>query len=988
MFTNPASEFVYIRTYSRWLEEKKRREAWNETVTRYITFLKANRNDVPAKVWRKIEKYLLELSVMGSMRAIWAAGEAAQENNITMYNCSFLNVDCIEAFAECLYILCCGTGVGFKVDDDVLKLGFVPENITKNGQEYIIPDSKEGWADSVKILMKSLYSGIDISFDYSQIRKKGTRLKKMGGRASGPEPLAKLHAFIRDTLYNARGRFLTTLECHDIMNEIAEIVVVGGVRRSSEIGLSDLHDKLLRDAKKGNFPVRRFMANNSAIYYFKPDAISFLEEWASLASSGSGERGIFNHHAAILNCPKRREFSKLSGTNPCKSLKSLILTDNGYITFEQALFFDKLTILDDKGNKIQSSSPFLTKKNAPVTRITLSDGTYIYGTEDHLHKTVEGKWIPISELKIGDELKRPMTPCFNIEECDTNSEEYKKGLMIGWTWSDGWFFKQKNGNKITHGLCFGINEKDVANLFKDLFDLNIKPHQQKPDTCLVARVSSIGKLRKWIIDSGYDLDKSNLEWLRLQTKEFKLGFIKAAFTADGSVRKDNNVELYSIYESALQVLCSIFREFGIYGGVNVHGLAKSYIAKDGKVRNNKACYKLNIFAGQFKKIGFISKFKSDLLKEHTLKSIYRYKDYSPILEIERNFSIEDVYDITVDSQEHLFLDNGIITHNCGEIILRDQEFCNLSEVVVRADDDVDSLLDKVETATWLGCIQATFTNFPYLRPEWKKNCEEERLLGVSLTGQMDNPSLLTDEVKKALKAKAIKTAKHASKILGINMPAAITTSKPSGTVSQLVNCASGVHPRFSPYYIRRYRISSIDPLFKMIKAQGIKLVPENGQSNEDWLTKDVTKCPIYDGGEWSEDKVNTWVIEFPTKSPDGAICADQMSAIQQLEWYKSLVLNWSEHNNSMTVYVKHDEWFNVGNWVYNNWEHCIGISFLPYEEHNYKLAPYEKITKEQYEKMLAEFKQIDYTKLCEFESEDNTEGAKTLNCVADRCELK
>lgn len=624
MFKNAAAEFVYYRTYSKWNEQLGRRETWEETVERVISFLKQEKGDkVPTKVFRKIKNKMLNFEVLPSMRLVWSAGEAAKKSNVCLYNCSFLTVDTIESFAECLYILCCGTGVGFSVENKyVSKLPEVKKlDSSYTAQTCVVGDSKEAWADSVKFLMECLYEGKDLLFDYSQIRPKGARLKTMGGRASGSEPLVILHAFIKQTFNNAQGRKLTSLECHDIMNKIAEIVVSGGVRRSSESSLSDLDDESMRDAKLWPFPVHRAMANNSAVYYNKPSAPEFLKEWSALANSGTGERGIWNMLATKTSSPKRRDVSAYN-------------------------------------------------------------------------------------------------------------------------------------------------------------------HYPNP---------------------------------------------------------------------------------------------------------------------------------------------------------------------------------------CFEILLRPSQFCNLSSVIVNTEDDLDSLLDKVETATWIGIIQSCFTDFPYLRDSWKKNCEEERLLGVSLSGQMDNPELLTESALKACKQKALKVAKKAAELLQINMPAAITCGKPEGTSSQVVNSGSGAHPWYSPYFIRRYRISGTDPLYKMLKDQGFKFTPENGQT---------------------EENATTWVVSFPCKAPDSAIFRNDKTAIEQLEWYKKIQTNWCEHNQSITVYVKDHEWFDVGNWVYNNWNICVGVSFLPYDGGKYEQAPYEEITKEQYEKMIAKFPKIDYSQLSKYETEDNTEGAKTFACVGDRCEFR
>ena len=621
MFKNEVSEFIYKRTYSRWLEEENRREDWPETIERFIGFIISERPDIPNKAISKIRKYMLEFAVMPSMRFLWAAGPAAKADNTCIYNCSFAKINSIEAFAECLYVLMCGTGFGFSVESkEVIKLPDVPEISSGQGLPTIlIKDSKAGWADSVKTLMGSLYKGQNLYFDYSAIRLEGARLMTMGGRASGPAPLIKLHDFIRETMHNAQGRKLTTLEAHDICNQIAEIVVVGGVRRSSQISLSDLNDTDMRHAKDWPFPIKRAMANNSAIFREKPSAADFLIEWGALAKSGTGERGLFNLSSAQAKAPSRRYAPLIQGTNPC-----------------------------------------------------------------------------------------------------------------------------------------------------------------------------------------------------------------------------------------------------------------------------------------------------------------------------------------------------------GEIMLRDMQFCNLSEVVIREDDDLDTLLDKVETATWIGVIQSSFTDFPYLRKEWKKNCDVEALLGVSLTGQMDNPSVLTSEALAALKSRVLRISRKASGILGTKMPAATTCVKPSGTVSQLVDSASGVHPRYSQYYIRRYRIAARDPLFELMKDSGIKCNPENGQTKKD---------------------ASTWVLEFPVKSPEGCITRKDVTAIEQLKHYKNLQHNWCEHNASMTVYVRDDEWFEVGNWVYQNWEIINGVSFLPYSGGKYKLAPYEEIDHRTYERLIKGLPLINYALLSDYEHQDNTQGKAEYACVGDKCEI-
>lgn len=653
MKLSPLQELVFYRTYSRWQDELGRRETWEEAVNRYYTYFEKKFGEkVPAKVFKKARKNTMEMGAMPSMRAFWTAGPALDASHVAGYNCCYLAMKDLRSPVELFYILMCGTGVGFSIEKQYIdQMPEVQRQLGNGAGIHVVQDSKEGWADSLAAGLTWWFSGLDIEFDYSLVRPRGARLKTMGGRASGPEPLRELHKFVRSVVLGAQGRKLKSIEWLDIGNKIAEVVVVGGVRRSSEITFSDLDDTDIRDAKdfsKGIWPVHRYMSNNSAVYHKTPDAVTFLKEWTALAASGSGERGIFNASNTTTMAPRRK--------------------------------------------------------------------------------------------------------------------------------------------------------------------------------------------------SGH------------------------------------------------QLRCN----------------------------------------------------------------------------------------------------------PCGEILLRDSQFCNLTEVVVRKNDTFATLSDKVKSAVWLGAMQSCLTDFPYLRPEFKLNCEEERLLGVSLTGQMDNPDLLTAERLADLLDVALTEGEKACKCLGINMSVAVTTGKPSGTVSQLVDCASGAHPRFAEFYIRRVRISATDPLCRMLKAFGVPMSPENGQGPEKVAKKRKVLMDAYGQDaetvkmlipDWSEKDVDTWVLRFPEKAPEGALTRKDVSAIDQLEWYKKVRLNWCEHNQSITVYVRDDEWVKVGAWVLENFEHLSGVSFLPYDGGEYEQAPYEEITKHVYNKLVDEFPEIDYSRLAAYEIEDNTTGAQTLACTAAGCEL-
>jgi len=629
-FKNQLAEFVYYRTYSRWIEEENRRETWIETVDRYMDFMKENLgNKLSLKDHDEVREAILKQESMPSMRLFQFAGTPARKTNVCAYNCSFIAPSKLQDFGEIMYILMCGSGLGFTVESwSVQQMPQIKFQTGKKLKTHIISDDKEGWADSIVYGMKTWFAGNDVEFDFSKIRPEGSRLKIMGGRASGPDPLRSVLVFTRDKILSKQGRRLSNIDVHDIVCKIGEVVVAGGVRRSALISLSDLDDIEVRDAKKGQFFLtepQRMMANNSAVYTEKPSSEYFMDEWVALMKSRSGERGIFNRGGLESTLPERR-------------------------------------------------------------------------------------------------LKQ---------------------------------FKKKK-----------------------------YPH---------------------------------------------------------------------------------------WG-----------------------------------------------------------------------------------------------TNPCGEIILQSKSFCNLSEVVARVDDTEKSLMRKVRIAALIGTYQSTLTNFRYLSKEWKENCEKERLLGVSITGQWDSKIARNPKVLEKLKKESIRANKIYAKKFGINESTCITAIKPSGTLSQVVDSSSGMHPRHSQYYIRRIRIAANDPLFKMIKDQGIPYHPEVGQSKND---------------------ANTFVLEFPIKAPEGGIFKNDLTALEQLEHWKIVKKNYTEHNPSVTISVGDKEWIGVSNWVYENWDLVGGLSFLPRDNHVYQLAPYETIDKNRYEELEKNLGKIDFSRIVLYEKEDATEVKKELACVSGTCEI-
>lgn len=625
-------QYIHISRYSRWRDDLGRRETWEETVQRYVDFFDQKTGGVHTEILNgKVKNYILNLKVMPSMRALMTAGQALERENLAGFNCSYLAVNTKRSFSEALYILMCGTGVGFSCErQDIAKLPAVPDELVKTDSVIAVADSKKGWAKAYHALLSHLWNGDIPNVDYSKVRPAGERLKVFGGRASGPEPLDRLFKFTIETFQKARGAKLNSLEVHDLMCMIGEIVVVGGVRRSALISLSNLSDQRMRDAKAGQWwsdNPQRGLANNSVAYTEKPSAEIFMEEWLALVKSKSGERGIFNRQAAANQAAKwgRRTADHSYGCNPC-----------------------------------------------------------------------------------------------------------------------------------------------------------------------------------------------------------------------------------------------------------------------------------------------------------------------------------------------------------SEIILRDKQLCNLSEVIIREDDTLETLREKVEVATILGTLQATLTDFKFVSEAWARNTAEEALLGVSLTGIMDNKLMSGAQGTEQLTNVLNELRDHARSVnnewantLGINASTSITCVKPSGTVSQLCNTASGIHARHNHNYIRTVRVDKKDPLYDFMKDRG-------------FVTEDDVMRPD-----------STAVVSFAIESPSTAVTRDQVTAMQALELWLLYQREWCEHKPSVTVTVRDEEWLTVGAWVYEHFDEVSGISFLPHTDHTYQQAPYQDMTRDEFVKWQEKhpMPSVDWTELSEFEKTDNTTGMQTLACTGGSCEI-
>ena len=999
------SNYIALSRYARWKEDEERRETWKETVDRYVDWLQGHFPKIDLDFLRKPIK---EKEVMPSMRALMTAGPAADRDNMAIYNCSYLPMEGagktfhvwhpefkdeygidepIEikvrypiCFDEAMYVLLCGTGVGFSVERKYVETlprvgekiprgiyartesnfpGVNPDELStfsRRTNTVYVADSKYGWASALRILIVELYNGnFDIKWDLSKIRPAGAILKTFGGRASGPEPLNSLFKFCVDLFKKANGRKLTSVEAHDIMCKIAEVVVVGGVRRSALISLSNLTDERMRYAKSGAWwedNPQRALANNSVCYTERPDMGSFMREWVSLYESKSGERGIFNRDAAKKTVEKigRRDPEWEWGTNPCQPGFATVLAPSGIVTFDNI----------DVGSIIWSGKQWtkvvgkIHTGKKKVYEYSTSFGRFI-GTPDH-RIIQNGERCEVGEAESID---------ICIGEIPNNVPYNLQAVLDGLIIGDGTYHKASNK------IILNIGEND-----QDYFSSDIAKY-------ILDRRKGIGEYAYEVLTTIRELpptyDMSVPDKYYYGNYSAVLGFLRGLYSANGSVcggRVTLKQTSYKLIKQVQEMLSSV----GI----------RSYIttnkSKRVKFSNGeyicKESYDLNITVDKkkFKKlIGFIQQYKMDKILGNGVPR----KDSAEITSV-TYLGEFDVYDIQVEAEEHTYWTGGCLVSNCSEIILRPRQVCNLTEVVVRPEDTFVDLEYKVRIATILGTLQSSFTNLVYLSEDWEKNIEEERLLGVSLTGIMDHPALnhelglldvlyakefygdedvTLEMVLEELKQQAIIFNRDWAEKIGINPSKAITCVKPSGTVSQLVNSASGIHPRYAPYYKRSVRSDNKDPITQFLIEQGVPY-------EKDLMNPD-----------------STTVFYFPIKSPEASVFRNDRTAIQQLELWKIYAEHWCEHKPSITVYVKEDEWMKVGAWVYKNFDICSGVSFLPYSEHTYKQAPYEEISKEEYEELFKGFPDIDWSKLQEYEKEDSTTGSQEYACTGGACEI-
>lgn len=892
-FPTDLQKFQFFNKYSRYNHDAGRRETWHETVTRSVDFLRElSDNKLNEDIYKEIKDSILNMEVMPSMRLLAMAGPAARRNNISLYNCSFLGVDSIDAFVEALIISMSGCGVGYSVENQFVRnLPLVKNQQKSPPLPYTVEDSAEGWADALRYGLTAWFAGGDVIFDFSKIRPRGAVLRTKGGQASGPTPLRKLLQFSRNTILSRQGTKLSTLDAHDIMCVVGDAAVSGGHRRTAMIALFDYDDSLMLNCKSGSFWIDhpyRSNANNSAVWPENITNEQIETQMRHMFNDMNGEPGIFSRANALRTKPDRRK-DAIFGTNPCITGDTWIHTSDGPQQAKDLV--GKAFLAYVHGALFPSTDDgFWSNGIKPVLKVTTDDGRFIKLTDNHKLYS-NGRWVEAKNIKIGDK----------VSLHNHHGKEWGEYLKFESGYQDG--------------------------IYK--------------------------------IENGESLSSSN----------YHRGYISGFFESYGIIVKDENkgtsIVAKEYRQDYLLFIQRLLGRLGINSRVYLHS----------NCPDDLSIYEISITGDNlwllFNSVNFPNllpgKEKVDIYMENISKKQKREKFEAKVVSIE-NAGLEEVYDCSIPGVN--FYDaNGFVSHNCGEINLRNMQFCNLSAVIARHNDTAITLAQKVRIATIIGTIQSTATYFPGLRPQWQINCEEERLLGVDITGQMDSPVARDAGVKESLREYAIRINQEYAKILNINPSSSITCVKPSGNTSVLVDCSSGLHARHSEYYIRNVRLEASSPLSTVMEWADVPMYPENGQ------------------GTVKNPEISTWVIPFPVASPEGAITKASLSAIDQCEFWLSNKISWTEHNPSVTISYHPQELDDLIKWVCKHKELIGGMSFFPISGAIYKQMPYEAITREEYEKRKSEFPPIDFSRLYFYEHSDTTTASQEVACSSGFCEL-
>ncbi|MDA0243682.1 MAG: ATP cone domain-containing protein [Chloroflexi bacterium] len=992
-FPTQLQKFQFYDKYSRFNYEKGRRETWVETVNRAVDFLRdLSGNKLDAAVYNRVRDGILHMKVMPSMRLLAMAGPAAERNHVAIYNCSYLPVDSIDSFVEALIISMSGCGVGYSVERQYVEnMPRIKRQTGIKQPKHIVGDTSEGWADALRLGLETWMAGEDIEFDFSQVRPAGMPLKIKGGRASGPEPLRKMFHFARERILARQGGFMTTLDAHDIMCAVGSAAVSGGVRRTAMISLFDYDDMEMRHCKDGDFWLnnsQRWNANNSAVW---PQRELNQQEIArfvlDMVESGRGEPGIFNRKAAIENRPARRKEADF-GTNPCVTAETWVMTADGPAQVADLRGRAFTALVDGQAHPSTEAGFFATGRKA-IYEIETEEGHLLRATADHpilqvtsqTRKKQTTAWTNVEDLRAGDSIRLHNQRGASWEADDHGAAvAWLLGLLVG----DGTFARHEAKSNQAILRFWGQPSEMMAEMAHGILTANIPTrsdlqpvYHPRNEYWQLASTGLNGVAEQYGLSAD---SKTITPALERTSSAFYSGFLRGLFDADGTVigTQEKGVSV-RLAQSNLETLQAVQRMLGRLGIVSTvyqnrreagykllsdgRGGQKEYWTQD---QHELVVSNDNLFVFQ-ERVGFSDPNKAAKLGDKLAgyrripnqeRFVARIKAITPV-------GLAEVYDCTVPVV-HAFDANGLYVHNCGEIILRPYAFCNLTSVVARADDSLESLIDKVEMATILGTLQSMATHFPGLRPQWRENCAEERLLGVDLNGQMDSPMSQDPVVQARLREVAVETNRIYAEKLGINQSVAVTCVKPSGNSSQLLDSASGLHARWAPYYIRNVRVGAHSPVFKVLKDTAVPMDPENGQT-----PKDAT----------------TWVVHFPVRAPKTAVTRNDRTAIQQCEYWLQNKVHYTEHNPSVTITYRHDEVIDLLKWVWEHQDKIGGMAFLPAFDAQYDQMPYEEISAEEYEKLAAVFPAIDFAKIYRYEEEDLTTAAQELACLAGNCDV-
>ncbi|HMP39992.1 MAG TPA: ATP cone domain-containing protein [Roseiflexaceae bacterium] len=987
-FPTPIQQFQFFDKYSRFNYDLGRRETWIETVDRAVDYMyDLAGSRLPRETYERVRRGILEMRAMPSMRLLAMAGPAARRNSVAIYNCSYQPVESIDSFVEALIISMAGCGVGFSVESRYVEnFPRIRRQTGRAATNYVVEDSAEGWADALRFGLETWFDGGDVHFDLSQLRSAGAPLITKGGRASGPEPFRAMLDFVRTRILARQGSFLRPIDAHDMMCAVGNAAVSGGVRRTAMISLFDYDDDEMRLAKSGDFErenSQRWNANNSAVWpkggFMQQE---FIHQFMEMVESGRGEPGIFNREAANVMKPARRKEAEF-GTNPSLRKGTLVYTSEGIVPIES--LEGKRFLVRNLNGDLSPATCFLSGENKPLIKLQLKGGHTYYATPEHKWPVVnpDGTITKLTtpELKPGMHLPivRPETLGFGVKG------DYDDGFLAGWMSGDGWILTRGDTNDTQYGLI--VSNEDYQQGIATRIEQTLQrlgcsatfSRRERDGSVWYELNTTSGKLNRWAVDLGIHPKADGLPssiW-KEASEDFRKGFIDGLFSSDGSIDLSKQpgysvAVLVSAHKKLIDDVSTLLGFYGIKTSVREsYNVSRFPNARD--YEREYVRYDLSISG-----LNDIAHFRSLFHLSHTAKQTKldsgkpREKshfgtDSVKIVAVEATDLREDVWDISVFDDTHCFQLAHCITGNCGEINLRPWQFCNLTAAVARVDDTLESLRDKVEIATIIGSIQSMATHFPGLRPMWKENCEEERLLGVDITGQMDSPVAQDAQVKRQLREIATDTNREVAAALGINASASITCVKPSGNSSQLLNCSSGLHARWAPYYIRNVRVATHAPLFKVLHDAGVPMDPENGQTREN---------------------ANTWVIHFPMKSPEGAVTRNQRTAVEQCEYWLQNKLYWTDHNPSCTITYKPDEVLDLMKWVWEHRDQIGGLSFLPSFDAQYAQMPYIEITREEYEHLAADFPEVDFSKVWRYEEEDLTTAAQELACVGGYCEVE